>query len=191
MDMRTMPKKDWDLNQEAFGKFLIWLDPNPDQAGKKYEDIRRRLIKIFACRGCYCPEDLTDETINRVIRKIQDIAEHYAGDPALYFYGVAHNVHLEFVRKKPAVQQPLPGNVSARAEEEYECLEQCMGGLSESSRQLVLRYYQEEKHEKIEHRKRMSEELDIPLNALRIRACRIRMNLQSCVLQCLEKKAPK
>jgi RNA polymerase sigma factor (sigma-70 family) len=191
MNTPILPKKNWDLTQEGFGKFLNWLNPNPDQAGKKYEDIRRKLIKIFSCRGCYCPEDLTDETINRVIRRIQDVGDSYVGDPALYFYGVAHNVHLEFVRKKPAVQPPPRADASSKSEEEYECLEQCIEGLPQRSRKLVLRYYQEEKHEKIEHRRQLSEELGIPLNALRIRACRIRMNLQSCVVQCLEQKASK
>jgi DNA-directed RNA polymerase specialized sigma24 family protein len=126
-----------------------------------------------------------------VIRKVQDVGETYVGDPALYFYGVAHNVHLEFLRKKPSIQPPPLAAEPSRPEEEYECLEQCIGELPERSSKLVLLYYQEEKHAKIELRKQLSEQLGIPLNALRIRACRIRMNLQACVAQCLEQKAPK
>ncbi len=189
MEAPLLPKKEWDLTQEAFSKFLFWLNPDPDQAGKKYEDIRRRLIKIFACRGCHCPEDLTDETINRVIRKAQEIGETYVGDPALYFYGVAHNVHLEYVRKKPSSQPTPSTDVPSRTEEEYECLERCITELPTRSRELVLQYYQEEKHAKIDSRKQLALRLGIPLNALRIRACRIRMNLQTCVFQCLQRHA--
>jgi DNA-directed RNA polymerase specialized sigma24 family protein len=189
MDIHALPKREWELTQEAFAKFLLWLNPDPNQAGQKYEDIRRKLIKVFVCRGCNCPEELSDETINRVIRKIQDIGDTYEGDPALYFYGVAHNVHLEFLRRKPSFQPPPAPAEQFGTDEEYECLEKCMQDLPQRSRELALQYYQEEKHQKINHRKHLAQRLGIPLNALRIRACRIRMNLQTCVLQCLQRKA--
>jgi DNA-directed RNA polymerase specialized sigma24 family protein len=179
------PKKEWELTGEAFSKFLTWLDPNPDRAGELYEDIRRRLIKIFGCRGCTCPEDLSDETINRVIRKVQEIGESYVGDRALYFYGVAHKVHLEYLRRKP-VPTPPPAPGKPRSEDEYACLEQCMERLTVRSRELVLAYYQEEKRAKIDWRRQLAAHLGIPLNALRIRACRIRANLEGCVSQCLQ-----
>jgi hypothetical protein len=49
----------------------------------------------------------------------------------------------------------------------------------------VLQYYQEEKRAKIEHRKRLAERLGIELNALRIRAYRIRAELYECIRLCL------
>jgi DNA-directed RNA polymerase specialized sigma24 family protein len=189
MDVHILPKKEWDLTQEAFAKFLLWLNPDPDQAGQKYEDIRRKLIKIFVCRGCHCPEELSDETINRVIRKIQEIGDSYEGDPALYFYGVAHNIHLEYLRKKPSFQPPPIPAEPLGTDEEYECLEKCMQGLPPRSRDLMLQYYREERQRKISLRKQLAHRLGIPLNALRIRACRIRVNLQRCVLQCLQQKS--
>ena len=191
MNAQFQTSKKRDLTEEAFSKFLVWLDPNPDEAGKKYENIRRKLIKIFVCRGCNCPEDLSDETINRVIHKAQEIAETYVGDPALYFYGVAHHVHLEFLRNKPT-PRPLPSqDAPLRTDEEYECLDQCIEGLLPRSRELVLQYYQEEKRAKIYFRKQLAEQLGIPVNALRIRACRIRINLETCVIQCLQQKSAK
>jgi len=191
MNIRTRLKKEWNLTQKTFARFLNWLNPDPDQAGEKYEEIRRRLIKIFACRGCGCPEDLADETINRVINKVPEIAESYEGDPALYFYGVARNVHHEYLREKPHPPQPPPADGPFGTEEEYECLEQCMENLQARSKELLLQYYQEEKGAKIKHRKRLAEQLGIEPNALRIRACRIRMDLHACVLECLQNVASK
>lgn len=188
MNAEAWPKKEWDLTQEAFAQFLAWLNPNPDRAGEKYEDIRRRLIKIFTCRGCHCAEDLADDTINRVIRKIPAIIETYEGDPALYFYGVAHNVYLEYVRKRPVKQSPAPEEEPSRPAEEYECLEACMQNMQPRSRELLLEYYKEERRAKIDLRKRLALKLGIPLNALRIRACRIRKELQTCVSQCLQQR---
>ena len=191
MIIRPLPNKDWNLTQESFAKFLFWLNPDPDEAGRKYEDIRRKLIKIFACRGCTCPEDLSDETINRVILKAQEIVESYEGDPALYFYGVANHVHHEYLRKKPLPQPPSYRDRQSEADDEFDCLEQCIELLQPRSRELVLQYYQEEKQAKIDRRKQLALKLGIPLNALRIRAFRIRMNLQSCVFECIQERTAK
>jgi RNA polymerase sigma factor (sigma-70 family) len=177
----------WDITQEAFENFLTWLDPDREQAGRKYEDIRRRLIKIFACRGCSVGEDLADETINRVIRKMQELAESYTGDPALYFFGVARNVHLEYVKKTPPPLLSPPPDSSEQKEQEYECLERCMDKLPAENRRLVLEYYQDEKRVKIDHRKGLADRLGIGPNALRIRMHRIRASLQLCVDSCLNR----
>jgi DNA-directed RNA polymerase specialized sigma24 family protein len=61
-----------------------------------------------------------------------------------------------------------------------------MGQLSPENRRLVLEYYQNEKRAKIDHRRKLAEQLGIAVNALRIRAHRIRLQLQKCVQACLE-----
>ncbi len=180
--------KEWSLTQENFDALLLWLDPNRERAGEKYERIRLRLIKIFTCRGCFESEELADETINRVAKRLKDIADEFEGEPALYFYGVASKVYLEYVRKKPALLPPPPRRDSDEIELEYRCLERCMEQLTSDNRQLVLQYYQDEKRAKIEHRKQLAEGLGIALNALRIRAHRIRLNLLECVQQCLQEQ---
>lgn len=179
----------WEISQDAFDKFLAWLDPDREQAGTKYETIRRKLIKIFVCRGCTSGEELADETINRVIRKVPEFAASYTGDPAAYFCGVARNVHLEHLKKKPA-PGPMPVvDPPDQKEIEYECLERCMNKLAPDNRELMLEYYQEEKQAKIDRRKELAARLGIAVNALRIRAHRIRVSLQTCVENCLKQEA--
>jgi DNA-directed RNA polymerase specialized sigma24 family protein len=191
-------KNQWVVTQQAFDSLLNWLDPDRENAGSKYEKIRVRLIKIFTCRGCGEADDLADETINRVTAKLSEIAQTYSGDPALYFYGVAHNVHLEYMRKKPPVQESSrldwetggstvwPDVTIGEVEQEYACLEQCMDRLAPENRRLVLEYYKEEKRAKIDHRKMLADQLGIGANALRIRAHRLRLQLLQCVQNCLE-----
>jgi RNA polymerase sigma factor (sigma-70 family) len=189
MNFQPTPKKEWEMTEEEFDKFLEWLHPDRNHAADMYEKIRRRLIKIFICRGCIIPEDLTDDTINRVIRKVQEIADNYVGERIPYFIAVAYKVHLEYLRKKPLpLTLPAPES-SSWAEEEFDCLEECMEHLTQRSRELVINYYREEKHEKIVHRKQLADKLGIPLNALRIKACRIRAKLETCVNSCLRQKA--
>lgn len=179
--------KGWILSQESLDALLDWLDPNREQAGQKYEEIRQRLIKIFTCRGCYEAEDLADETINRVSKKLTEIEEEFTGDPARYFYGVANKVHLEYLRRKPLQPPPLVLVESDRLEEEFRCLEHCLGQLTPENHELVLQYYQDDGKEKIDQRKLLAKRLGIAPNALRIRAYRIRASLEECLFECLRR----
>jgi DNA-directed RNA polymerase specialized sigma24 family protein len=182
-------KKNWSLTQEDFDRLLAWLGAGPEEAGRKYEEIRRSLIKIFTCRGCHEPEDLADEAINRVAARLPQIEADYTGERALYFYGVANNVHLEYLRRRPAPHAPPAAPTPSEEDErEYECLLSCVGGLSPANRELVLQYYREEKRAKIDNRKHLAERLGIALNALRIRAHRIRLGLQRCVEECVARR---
>lgn len=179
-------KRDYLLSQEAFDKFLGWLGPDRDSAGKKYEEIRLKLIKIFARRGCTIAEELADETMDRVCLKAPRIVDTYIGDPALYFYGVAQNVFLEYVKKRPDPLPIPPPPAPEEIERSFDCLHHCMQYLDAQSRELILQYYQHEKKAKIDHRRELAERLGIALNTLRVRAYRIKESLQKCVRECLK-----
>ena len=173
------------LCQEDFDRLLLWLDPDPERAGVIYEKIRWRLIAILASRGCPLAEELADETIDRVARRVADIQASYVGDRAIYFLGVMNNVHHEYLK------QPLPrliegGDNSDELESTYLCLDNCLEKLPPHSRQIIERYYAETKRAKIDLRKRIAREFGVSLNTLRLRAVRIRAKLQACIKQCME-----
>jgi len=178
-----------EITQEQFEQLLGWLDPDREKAGLRYEWIRRRLIKIFVCRGSAIPEELADRTINRVARKLSEIRSTYVGEPANYFGGVASNIFREALKKAklPSIGMPAPGPPTAgdREERMRDCFEKCVAQLSAADRDLVVSYYQQEKQAKIDHRKDLAARLGLGINALRIRACRIRSHLQDCVEQCI------
>jgi DNA-directed RNA polymerase specialized sigma24 family protein len=175
-----------EIGQVLFDQLLDWLDPDRENAGARYEWIRKRLIKIFVCRGSAIPEELADKTINRVARKLPEIRATYSGDPANYFAGVANNIFRESLRKEkiPTVGMPLPTSPDEDAERLQNCFEKCVDRLSPADRDLVLSYYQQDKQAKIDHRKVLAARLGLGMNALRIRACRIRSSLQECVEEC-------
>lgn len=183
-----------DGDDNDFDQLLDWLHPDRDQAGRKYEDIRRRLIRIFMHRGCTTAEDLADETIRRVTRKVREIRGDYSpdGDPALYFYGVARYVFLEYLKRRPEPTLPPTdndGDDDEDTERGLRCLERCLARLTPQNRELILEYYQYSEHAKIERRRELARRLGLALNALRIRAHRIRAELKKCVRQCLEEAA--
>jgi RNA polymerase sigma factor (sigma-70 family) len=187
-------KKDWVLSQNEFDAMLAWLDPDWERAGTKYENIRVRLIKILTCRGCPSAEELADETINRVASKVPEIAGTWEGDPSLYFYKVAQNIFLEWRRVTirqvdvPVEEAQSVPAVAAASDEvaEHDCLDQCLKELEEGERNLMLEYYRQQGQAKIDHRKKLATEMGIAVNALRIRAHRIRRSLRKCVVDCLE-----
>ena len=165
---------------------LDWLDSDREQAGIKYEQIRSRLIKIFTGRGCIDPEELADETINRVTTKLTEIKREFTGDPARYFFGVANMIYREYLRKRPPQPPPPPTDDSGRAELEYRCLESCIEKLSEEDRALLLKDYGAKGRTQAERRKALADDLGISLNALRIRVFRIRVALKECIEKCIQ-----
>lgn len=198
-------KKEWVLDQEAFDKLLLFLNPEREDAARKYETIRRRLIEIFSARGCLDPESLTDETINRVTVKVAEIAGNYVGEPALYFYAVAKRIYWEYINRKPVLTTPLdsvPERQIALAvndnmidddddddEQEYACMLKCLNELPQHSRELIQRYYQPKELRNRVNRNQMAQRFKITANALRIKAHRIRVALKRCVELCLQQQA--
>lgn len=179
-------KKLQTLEQEDFDRLLKWLDPDPAQAGLIYERIRWRLIAILASRGCAFPEELADDTIDRVARRVADIQRTYVGDKARYFLGVMNNVHHEYL-KRPMMPRPLERDDDVELKERtHVCLDKCLAKLSPHSRQMIERYYAANKQAKIDLRKHLAREFGISINTLRLRALRIRGKLQACIAQCLE-----
>ena len=65
------------------------------------------------------------------------------------------------------------------------CLRGCLQTLSNENRELILQYYQGEKGEKIQNRKKLMGRLGVPVNTLRMRALRLRERLQACMEECV------
>jgi len=177
------------LKQDELDRLLRWLDPDPERAGLTYEKIRWRLVAILASRGCTCPEELADETIDRVARRVIDIQDSYVGDQAIYFLGVMNNVHHEYLKRPMMPRQPEPDDDVETKERTYLCLEKCLEKLSPNSRRMIEQYYAEDGRAKINLRKRIAAELGIGLSTLRLRALRLRDKLQTCIDQCLVSEA--
>lgn len=185
-------KKVWELAPPAFEKMLDWLDKDRNIAGEKYEALRLRLIKILNYRGCLDSEALVDTVFDRVARKIDFLTETYQGDPALYFYNVANKVFLEYNRQPQMVE--ISPDISENnnhyhddenIQPEYVCLKKCLSTLSDDKRALIVGYYSSEKNGKVKSHKQIAEDTGIKPATLHVRAHRLRVILQKCVLNCL------
>ena len=183
----------WTLTQDAFDQLLVTLGGDREAGSEKYLEIRRNLTRFFEWRGCAFPEDHADETINRVARKITEGEEIL--NPAGYAMGVARLLLLEIIKGRQREQSALTeiGQASELyipeddGESRLTCLRNCLQTLSPDNRELILQYYQGEKSEKIQNRKKLLQQLEIPVNTLRMRALRLRERLQGCVEECLSR----
>lgn len=179
--MKSVETRQGRENAEKFKRLLT---------SPEYEKLRSRLIRLFARRGCRAPEDLADETFARVTARLPGITEEYQGDPVRFFYGVARNVYFEY-RRRP-VSFPLEENREFASpsnghdvEGLHQCLEACMSELDPDERALILDYYLHDKSAKIDYRKELAARRGMAMNALRIRAFRIRQRLYERIIECL------
>jgi DNA-directed RNA polymerase specialized sigma24 family protein len=196
--------KRWELTPEAFGLLLAAFDAEPEQAGAAYVRVYERLCKYFECRGCVTPEELADETLNRVARRLAEGETIRAEQPLPYCYGVARNVLREARTRPESNWQSLAELPSAahpredpherraqlhqRAEKErwLELLADCVAGLPAPSRALLSAYDGGEQRTRIEQRRALAEALGITTNALKIRVFRIRAGLEKRLLEQLQ-----
>ena len=189
--VQTTPRQRWTLNQEAFDKLLVAFDVDRETAGQKYLQLRNNLTRFFEWRGCSFPDDHADETINRMAKRVAEgeaILNHSG-----YAMGVARLLLLEINKGRQREQSALAEIGSTPdvydpaddGESRLTCLRSCLQTLSPDNRELIIQYYQGEKGEKIENRKKLLARLGIPVNTLRMRALRLREKLQLCVEQCL------
>jgi DNA-directed RNA polymerase specialized sigma24 family protein len=183
-------KREWVLTQAAFDGFLAALDSDREKAGEKYEYIRLKLLKYFQWCGSEVPDIDADETINRVMRRIYEGQDVYNING--YIYGVAKLVQTESLKRRNlrlALDEEsfteLSPSVEVLAANYHECMERCLGCLSDEDREVINEYYRYKKTEKIDRRKQLAARLGISVNTLRVKMHRQRMNLEVCVEKCL------
>lgn len=198
---RLQQKKDWTLTPRALDRLLTWLDEGIKSDGLRYLEMRRRLVSYFDRKNCAAPDELADETLNRVARRLEEEEGVIESDaPARYCYIVARFVFMEHLRRRQKSNARLddmrreprgdelaaPEAVDEREmkEKTLRCLEQCTDKLEPLNREIITGYYVGKERVKIENRRSLAESLGITMNALSIRACRIRERLEWCVRQC-------
>ena len=193
------------LTPRAFERLLEWLDDGSDSCGKTYLEMRRRLIFYFDRRNRPFPDDLADDTLNRIAWTLEEDGAIAVTPPARYCYVVARFVLLEDTRRREHTHislsrpdRPEPfGRVTmrlevdeglARREQRLDCLDRCVETLPRDQHSLIVDYYRDERRAKIDRRRALAQRLGITMNALAVRACRIRDALEACVLGCCQER---
>jgi DNA-directed RNA polymerase specialized sigma24 family protein len=178
--------RDRSLSPQSFEGLLARLDPDRERAGERYEALRRKLLRLFTWRGCDAPEDLADEVLDRVARKLGDGAD-LRTDLGGYVHGIALNVLHEHWRRAEArvpVPPPPPAPPEPAEEVLLQCLDECLEKVPRESRDLVREYHEPEPGARIRARQELARRLGLTPTALRLRAYRVRASLQACLADC-------
>jgi len=154
-------------------------------------------VAYFDRKNCLGPDELADETLNRVARRLEEEGMIDSETPAKYCYIVARFVFMEYLRqahkhndafdemrRQKKVHDGIEVEISDQSETLLNCLERCTSELTAANRNLIRKYYIGKERVKIENRSALAKGLGITMNALSIRACRIRDKLEACVRQC-------
>jgi DNA-directed RNA polymerase specialized sigma24 family protein len=170
-------RRRWELDREAWEALLAALAPDRDLAGQKYEDLRSRLINLFAWEQCDVPDYLADEVLNRLARKVLEGAVIPHLDR--YAFGIARMVIQEdnrIQRNRDTAARELQAGARQTTQNwaTLDAMQGCVDELPADRRELIERYY-------VEHRAALARSLGISVNALRNRAMRIREELFRCM----------
>ena len=184
------------VRQTPLDQLLSALDSDRDFAGTRYRDLHQRLTGFFAWQNNARPEDRADEVLDRVMRKLDD-GERISSVPAFAF-GVARlllsearkqvereitaHAHLLLLFGEAVEHQPPTDGDTV----EELCFDDCLAVLTPANRELIIAYHTGEGGAKIEARRNLAARLGTDLNALRVRAHRIRVQLETCAHQCAE-----
>lgn len=145
---------------------------------------------IFVWQGCDDGEELADETINRVLKKISNLKKSYVGEPARYFFGVAKNIlHETKRRREREVEIEHARNLSGlsnledslekdRTEILEALLDEWLKTLTNRERHLLLNYYADEGIARIRNRKRLGKAWKLSSAALRQRVHRLKVDFE-------------
>lgn len=200
MTSSRSPFPEHDLTADKFEALLHRLDPDREQAGQKYEEIRWKLIRFFQWNSCFDAEDLVDETFNRVAEKIVS-SEEEIQNVAGFVWGIAKNIRHEALRNEAkTVRLPdLPDGEDFLADHQVapnaaheltmrkgraECLRKCMQALPPRDRRVLLTYHSP-RGRYPEARRWLAEQNGITMLALRVRVTRLRFKLEECIRKCL------
>jgi hypothetical protein len=182
------PRPRWSLDRDGFDALLAALDPDRNAAAQRYSALRERLSRFFAWNNADDPDAQADEVLDRVTRRVSASTsdDESVRQPEKFAAGVARMLLREGWRAQKAnVQMIASFQVQSaglpRLQQEQrelerlsELLEECLQELSEQNQHLIRSYYSVESRSQIDGRKRLAEEFNISLNALRNRALRIR-----------------
>jgi DNA-directed RNA polymerase specialized sigma24 family protein len=183
------------ITAAGLSRLLLRLDPDADRAALEYERLRRALVKFFDWRGGWPPDECADETLDRLARRLEDVAVDNVWQ---YARGIARLVLLERRRHPESslvdgdanlddTPAARPADEADDSERLRDCFDRCLDVFPTDSRALVIDYYEGERANKIVNRRQLASTLGLSDNALRSRVQRLRDRLEQCVHECVSR----
>lgn len=185
------------MKTEPLEALFDYLSSDRNQAGERYEALRRVLMKFFEWRGALSPDHLTDLTFDRIAKKL--VEGEQIRNINSYCQKVAFLIFLEWVNRQPdRLHEPLNdddklppvmpfSNEESAQERRWECQRRCLEEMPPDNRAVIREYFAGEGRDRINHREEMAVRLAITRTALGNRIARLLTKLRECEQRCLKK----
>ena len=191
-----------EMTSTSFQVLLERLDADRGAAAERYETIRIKLVHLLQWRGCAesHADELADRTLDRVAAKLA--AGEQVENVSAFAAAVARFIWLEHSRKNraEAVGDDLPEtpveidmSFLDDPDERMKCLRRCVATkFTDDEKRLIVNYYDTDADEKAKTaRRRLAESFGLTMNAMKVRACRLRMRLEACINDCVARASAK
>jgi DNA-directed RNA polymerase specialized sigma24 family protein len=172
----------------SFEKFLANLSADEQQAGERYDELRRSLIRYFRFKGDAAPEEAADTVFDRVLQKLAENQKIH--EISNYCFGVARLVALERARssereKRAAQKFYQTHNCDGDFAGENEDLinfRHCLKKLAPHEQKMLAEYFADgTTDEKAARRNEIAHSENTTLSNLRTRVHRLRQALAECL----------
>jgi DNA-directed RNA polymerase specialized sigma24 family protein len=184
------------LTATSFQTLLDRLDADSEVAAQKYEALRIKIAHLHRWRGCAesHSDDLADITLDRVAAKLA--AGEVVENLTAFASAIARFVSLEHSRKNKldAVGDDVPVtpvepdlDFLEGPDRRTRCLRRCVAAkFNDDEKRIVVGYYDTDADEKTKNARRLlADSFGLTVNALKVRACRLRMRLEACINDCV------
>ena len=185
-----------ELGAASFHLLLSKLAADPAAAAERYERLRSRLVLFFLRHLLATPEDLADQVIDRLARRLTE-GEPIASLEA-YALGVARFVLKEQIpvqRRDVSLTDVFFANTfgqnttqdreerewADRHEEQLDAMQACLDRLPRADADLLTSYYLMEREQRIAARRDLAAERGLTPAALRARIFQICRTLRACI----------
>ena len=189
------------VESNAIQALLTLLHHDPVEAAETYRRLQQRLVRYFSLTAASDPQQLTDETIARLARRVAEDASGnepetvLAEEPQtigstladLAFRTAREVLQEDLNRAQPddqEVREWFAHTINApdiKRDRRLATLRSCLSRLSPERRQLLESYYGWRSGRKAEHHLQLAQTLGLSTEALRNRVLRSRVQLESCV----------
>ncbi len=175
------------LTAESYTLLLKACSSEEKEAALAYAKLRDSLTRFFQIKGDAAADEAADETLDRVAAKLGE--NILISDLTKYSFGVARLVFLEHLRKtnkeKKAFENYRAENAHQNFDEEtddFSPFRECFESLPNEDKSILRAYFDDLPQTKlIENRQKLTVNLGIAMNNLRLKIFRLRRRLEDCV----------
>ena len=179
-------------SKASFPALLAALGETPEESGIEYERLRSKLILFFSRRMLQFPEDLADEVLDRLARRIVE-GTVIDSIPAFAF-GIGRHLTLEQIKNRSETKAdnfwdnvPAPSTTQS-SDEEIARMECCLRTLRPDEAKLLRGYYLTTEDTPMKTRGELAKGLGISANTLRQRVFLARQRLRDCMTSAAREK---